>query len=216
MTGKAWMQSITGRAVELARPDATQFDILTDLPEDLAQVLRFNGATWSGAYSVAQHCVIIADAILDETGDAEAAALGLLHDAPEFVIGDKTTPVQMAEVEVERELFGDRQDRAAAVRAALHDRWDAVIHRACGVVWPPSDHHRRIVKLYDARALITERNQLMAPPVKSWGKAVESVEPLRIRGRLQPWPPFKAAAEFKKRMIHLCPAVAEMATARGL
>jgi uncharacterized protein len=56
----------------------------------LAHINRYNGAV--GTYSVAQHCVL-ASVFIDDTSHALAA---LLHDAPEAVYGDISSPLKRA------------------------------------------------------------------------------------------------------------------------
>jgi 5'-deoxynucleotidase YfbR-like HD superfamily hydrolase len=72
---------------------ALDIDLFGDVAEGLARICRFGGHVPGNPYSVAQHCVIGADAAMEETRDANIAAYFLLHDAHEFVFGDMTTPV---------------------------------------------------------------------------------------------------------------------------
>lgn len=199
------MQTMTGRAITMAAPAAKDIDPLLDLPDMLASIPRFNGAVPGGHYSVAQHCCLIADIILDDGLDAETAALGLLHDGHEYVWGDWTRPAQEGLAEIEAELYGD--SRVEAVIAEAKARTDRAIFKACGLPVPTS-HRVRMVKAYDLRMLATERLQLMAPSVRRWGALVENAEPLRMRGGIRPWPIARAADEYRDRLRQLCPAVA--------
>lgn len=202
---RAWMQTLSGRAITMAKPDVRDIDPLLDMPEMLARIPRFNGAVTGGHYSVAQHSVLIADTILDDGGDAEAATVGLLHDAHEYIWGDVTTPAQDGLAELEVEMFGD--SRFAQVLREAKQRADAAIFRACGVPWPPPPQIVRTVKAYDLRMLATERLQMLSPSSKRWNAVIERAEPLRMRGGITPWPIAKAAEEFHNRLVQLCPAV---------
>lgn len=203
---RAWKQSLSGRSVTVAKPDPREIDALLDIPETLARIPRFNGSVPGGNYSVAQHCVLIADAILDDGGDADTATVGLLHDAHEYILGDWITPVQEGLAEIEAELYGD--SRFAAVMAEAKRRADRAIFKSCGVPWPPTPQQIRTVKTYDLRMLATEKRQILAPSVKRWNAAIEQAEPLRMRGGLNLWSIAKAADEYRARLTQFCPALA--------
>jgi hypothetical protein len=205
---RAWLQTLTGRALTIAAPSPSMIDLSIDLPEMLGRVPRFNGATTGGHFSVAQHSCNVSDAILEETGDIEAATVGLLHDAHEYVIGDFTQPAAEAFAEIERELFGLEGTHFRAVLDEAKRRLDRAIFAACGVPWPPAEHKLRIVKTFDLRMLATEKRQLLAPPTRRWSPRVENAEPIRMRGRIYLWSAIRAADEFRSRLARLCPAVA--------
>ncbi|MFN3549258.1 MAG: hypothetical protein ACK4U0_17360 [Mesorhizobium sp.] len=211
---RAWAQTLTGRAVTLARPDARDIDPLVDMPEALARLCRFNGATPGGLYSVAQHCVLVSDAILDERDDAELAAHGLLHDAHEYLLGDITTPQIAAFAEIEAEIFPGTQIICGIVNEAKH-RADEAIWRACGLPLP-DEAQRRVVHGYDRRMLMMERRHMLAKPPKSWGADLERIAPLRLRGKIRAWPIAQAADAFRDRLIKLCPAVTRRAAMTGV
>lgn len=206
---RAWMHTLTGRDIVISAPSQKSIDPLTDLPEMLARITRFNGAVPAGVYSVAQHCALMADWLLDETGDAELAAIALLHDAHEYVIGDITTPQAEALAEIEAEIFCD--SRLKAVIDEAKRRLDKAIHAACGVPWPPAPDHVRAVKACDLRMLATERAHMLSPSARRWAAVVENAAPLKMRGRISPWPVARAAQEYRSRLIALCPAVRRLA-----
>jgi hypothetical protein len=206
------MQTLTGRAITMSAPHVREIDVLVDLPETLARIARWNGTVPAGNYSVGQHCCHIADAILDETGDAEAAAIGLLHDAHEYIWGDIITPQAEGLAEIEAELYGD--SRVDAVIKEAKRRGDQAIFGACGVPWPPSPQHVRTVKAYDLRMLATEHRQLLAPGARRMRAAVEQAPSVPLRGALKIWPIAKSADEYRRRLIELCPAVARKSSER--
>ncbi len=91
---RAWQRMLSGRRLDLLDP--SPFDVeIEDIAHGLSRVARWNGQT-SGAwaYSVAQHSVLverIATGI--DAGLARKWRLAaLLHDGPEYVIGDMITP----------------------------------------------------------------------------------------------------------------------------
>jgi len=209
---RAWMQTISGRAVTMARPQPSEIDVLTDMPEMLARIARYNGAVPGGIYSVAQHCALMADVALDETGDADLAAAALLHDGHEYIWGDITTPQRDGLVELGRELLGPVEaDAIWQVIDAAKDRADAAIFRACGLP-QPSEAVRRAVKALDLRMMATEKRQLLASPPRRWAAAVENAAPVRLRGGLSIWSTARAADEFRRRLVELCPVVAGRAS----
>lgn len=95
---RAWQRMLSGRRLDLLDPDPAHIEI-TDIAHGLARVARWNGQTiGEHAFSVAQHCLIveeIAAARSPELG-IEGRRAALLHDAPEFVIGDLISPFKAA------------------------------------------------------------------------------------------------------------------------
>lgn len=101
MTGgvpiRAWQRMLSGRRLDLLDPNPADIEIV-DIAHGLARVARWNGQTVGAhAFSVAQHCLIVEDiAAADATWRAEWRLAALLHDAPEFVIGDLISPFKAA------------------------------------------------------------------------------------------------------------------------
>src|SRR4051812_3345071 len=92
-SARAWQRMLSGRPLHPLHPSALDIEI-EDIAHGLARVARWNGQT-SGAhiYSVAQHTLLV-DALARKAGglDTRARLAILLHDAPEYVIGDMITP----------------------------------------------------------------------------------------------------------------------------
>ncbi len=90
---RAWQRMLSGRRLDLLDPSPLDVE-LSDIAHGLARVARWNGQT-SGdhAFSVAQHCLVVED-IFRRLNDAtaEQCLMALLHDAPEYVIGDMISP----------------------------------------------------------------------------------------------------------------------------
>ena len=95
---RAWQRMLSGRRLDLLNPSPADIEI-SDIAHGLARVARWNGQT-SGehAFSVAQHALLV-EAIVSASEPAldrlwQLAAL--LHDAPEYVIGDLISPFKAA------------------------------------------------------------------------------------------------------------------------
>jgi 5'-deoxynucleotidase YfbR-like HD superfamily hydrolase len=91
---RAWQRMLSGRRLDLLDP--SPFDIeVEDIAHGLARVARWNGQT-SGdhAFSVAQHSLLVERILgLQHKGCTPREKLAtLLHDAPEYVIGDLISP----------------------------------------------------------------------------------------------------------------------------
>lgn len=204
-----WLSTTTGRIVDLLRPDPAAIDFRGDVAPQLARVARFGGAVGSGAYSVAQHCVVGADALYHETRDPTLAAAFLLHDAHEYLIGDIITPVVEA-LSVHLTVDNGREVavRVPEVRmqlSRLKSRLDQAIHHAAGLPWPLPRHTAAAVKAMDLRVLRTERDQLTVPCGRRWASEVEAAKPVPMRGRLTVWPWPRAADEWLMRLDRYCP-----------
>ena len=91
---RVWQRMLSGRRLDLIDPSPMDIEI-EDIAHGLARVARWNGQT-SGeyAFSVAQHSVIVEQicAQLSASLRPHARLTALLHDAPEYVIGDMISP----------------------------------------------------------------------------------------------------------------------------
>ena len=91
---RAWQRMLSGRRLDLLDPSPLDVEI-EDIAHGLARVARWNGQTQGPhIFSVAQHSLLvetIASAL--DTGIGPRGALyALLHDAPEYVVGDMISP----------------------------------------------------------------------------------------------------------------------------
>lgn len=208
-----WVQTASGRAVDLLIPRPSDIDLAADVAPALAKICRFGGQVVSGPYSVAQHCVLGAEAVLEETGRADLAAAFLLHDAHEAYLGDMVTPVRRAIMaEVARRTVGNGDEAAAMVAEAidaLKDRFDFAVYVAAGLqpprLLPAAD--RAVIAGMDLRMLDAERRQLLAPCRRDWG--LGDVRPVRLRGAIRPWPWPEAADRWLAALRRLWPAALE-------
>lgn len=115
---RAWQRMLSGRRLDLLDPSPLDIEI-----EDIARGLSFQ-ARWNGQtrgeypYSVAEHSLLVEEILrrLHPKTASKWRLAALLHDAPEFVIGDMISPVKAAVGPGYREL----DDRLAA---AIHLRF---------------------------------------------------------------------------------------------
>jgi len=117
---RAWQRMLSGRRLDLLDPTPVDIEI-EDIAHGLAFVARWNGQTvgdWP--YSVAEHSLLVEALFAAENpGIAPRWRLAaLLHDAPEYVIGDMISPVKSA---------------VGPGYAALEERLAAAIHLRFGL-----------------------------------------------------------------------------------
>ena len=115
---RAWQRMLSGRRLDLLDPSPDDIAI-ADIAHGLARVARWNGQTRGASiFSVAQHSVLvetIAAGIEPALTAAERLAV-LLHDGPEYVIGDMISPFKV--------VLGDAYKAVEArILAAIHARF---------------------------------------------------------------------------------------------
>ena len=91
---RAWQRMLSGRRLDLLDPSPLDVEI-EDIAHGLARVARWNGQTIGDhAFSVAQHCVLVEELALrlEPILAPKWRLTVLLHDAPEYVIGDMISP----------------------------------------------------------------------------------------------------------------------------
>ena len=95
---RAWQRMLSGRRLDLLDPSPIDVEIL-DIAHGLARVSRWNGQT-KGIYplSVAQHSLLVEKIMSLNAPKLERRwrLAALLHDAPEYVIGDMISPFKYA------------------------------------------------------------------------------------------------------------------------
>ena len=95
---RAWQRMLSGRRLDLLDP--SPFDIeIEDIAHGLSRVSRWNGQTLGEhSFSVAQHSVLVLDIFCAKEPQSPATDQlhALLHDAPEYVIGDLISPFKTA------------------------------------------------------------------------------------------------------------------------
>lgn len=117
---RAWQRMLSGRRLDLIDPAPLDIEI-EDIAHGLSRVARWNGQTTGAhAFSVAQHCLLV-EAIMTQTNREMAPSwrlAALLHDAPEYVIGDMISPFKAA-LGVDYRAFEERLQRAIHIRFGL-------------------------------------------------------------------------------------------------
>ena len=121
---RAWQRMLSGRRLDLLDPSPLDIEI-EDIAHGLARVARWNGQT-VGPYifSVAQHSLLV-EAVAGEIEpglDARRRLAILLHDAPEYVIGDAYKAVEARLAAAIHLRFGLPAERPAA--------WTRLLKRA--------------------------------------------------------------------------------------
>ncbi len=115
---RVWQRMLSGRRLDLIDPSPLDVEI-DDIAHGLARVARWNGQTTGPhAYSVAQHTLLVDDvAVATVPGiDARERLAVMLHDAPEYVIGDLISPFKVL-------LGGEYRAVEARLLAAIHLRF---------------------------------------------------------------------------------------------
>ncbi|GAA3858712.1 HD domain-containing protein [Celeribacter arenosi] len=115
---RAWQRMLSGRRLDLLDPTPVDIEI-EDIAHGLAFVARWNGQTRGDfAYSVAEHSVLVEEIFrkLYPSEPVKWQMAALLHDAPEYVIGDMISPVKAAV----GSAYGELDDR---LTAAIHIRF---------------------------------------------------------------------------------------------
>lgn len=95
---RAWQRMLSGRRLDLLDPQPADIEI-EDIAHGLARLARWNGQTQGPhAFSVAQHVIIVEEiaSALNPDWPARWRLAALLHDAPEYVIGDLISPFKTA------------------------------------------------------------------------------------------------------------------------
>jgi uncharacterized protein len=194
---RAWQRMLSGRRLDLLNPSPLDIEV-EDIAHGLARVARWNGQTKGDhAFSVAQHCVLVEELAvhLDPALDRKARLAALLHDAPEYVVGDMISPFKAA-LGLDYKAFENR------LLAAIHIRFGL----------PPQGPQTLevFIKKCDHLAAYLEATQLagfaVAEAEKFFGK------PKGLDGdaaqrffRLKPLAPNDAAALYLKTFRKLAP-----------
>jgi len=117
---RAWQRMLSGRRLDLLDPTPVDIEI-EDIAHGLAFVARWNGQTFGDyPYSVAEHSLLVETLFSRLSPGASPAErlTALLHDAPEYVIGDMISPVKAA-VGPGYEALDDRLAAAVHIRFGL-------------------------------------------------------------------------------------------------
>ncbi len=114
---RAWQRMLSGRRLDLLDPSPLDIEI-EDIAHGLARVARWNGQTdGPHIFSVAQHSLLVETIARARVRiDRRHRRAVLLHDAPEYVIGDMISPFKA--------IIGDSYKSVEArLLAAIHLRF---------------------------------------------------------------------------------------------
>jgi uncharacterized protein len=131
-SNRAWQRMLSGRRLDILDPSPLDIE-LSDIAHGLARVARWNGQTLGDfPFSVAQHSILVLEIFrtLDPEADERALLYALLHDAPEYVMGDIISPFKIV-------MGGNYKEVEGRLQAAIYLRF------ALGAV-PPAALMRRI------------------------------------------------------------------------
>jgi 5'-nucleotidase len=190
---RAWQRMLSGRRLDLLDPSPLDVEV-EDIAHGLARVARWNGQTQGGhIFSVAQHSLLVETLArakiprLDRNGRLAV----LLHDAPEYVVGDMISPFKA--------VIGDSYK-------AVEKRLLAAIHLRFGLPAKLPDSLQNLIKAADRSAAYLEATRLagfaddearkfFGPPPK-FSAALE-------RDYLSPWTAGTAEARYRERFEKL-------------
>ncbi|MHA6324448.1 HD domain-containing protein [Roseivivax sp. CAU 1753] len=144
---RAWQRMLSGRRLDLLDPTPVDIEI-EDIAHGLAFVARWNGQTRGDyAYSVAEHSLLVETIFARLCPKAGAAdrLTALLHDAPEYVIGDMISPVKAA---------------VGPEYGALDDRLSAAIHIRFGLPALTPISLKRLIKRADKHSAWMEATEI--------------------------------------------------------
>lgn len=187
---RAWQRMLSGRRLDLLDPSPLDVEI-DDIAHGLARVARWNGQTFGDhAFSVAQHCVLVEELALrlEPKLEPKYRLTVLLHDAPEYVIGDMISPFKAV-------VGGGYKTVEAKLEAAIHIRFGlpATLPAAIKALTKQADHVSAYFEAVELAGFGAEE------AAKIFGRPKGFPERLG----LDPWPVGEAQARFLARFREL-------------
>ncbi|CCE08454.1 putative metal dependent phosphohydrolase [Bradyrhizobium sp. STM 3843] len=186
---RVWQRMLSGRRLDLIDPSPLDIEI-ADIAHGLARVARWNGQT-RGAhiFSVAQHTLLV-EAVMRARNpnlDDRLRLAALLHDAPEYVIGDMISPFKAV-------LGADYKTVEKRLLGAIHVRFGLSAELAPEI--------ERQIKAADRGAAYLEATELAgfseSEAKRLFGRDPELPEATRV-DYLTPWNAAKAEKRFLAR-----------------
>ncbi|MEL6960139.1 MAG: HD family hydrolase [Pseudomonadota bacterium] len=188
---RAWQRMLSGRRLDLLDPTPMDIEI-EDIAHGLAFVARWNGQTRGDfAYSVAEHSLLVEQifAAMNPRLDHNWRLAAILHDAPEYVIGDMISPVKAA--------IGPGYE-------GLDDRLMAAIHIRFGLPAQVPSQIKKQIKKADKVSAWLEATQIagftVAEADKFFGRqdpAITKIFKIRLR------PPTEVRQDFSQKVEEL-------------
>jgi 5'-deoxynucleotidase YfbR-like HD superfamily hydrolase len=197
---RAWQRMLSGHRLDLLDPSPMDIEI-GDIAHGLARVARWNGQTTGDhGFSVAQHSMIVEEIAghIDPRLEPRWRLAALLHDAPEYVIGDMISPFKTA-LGIDYRIFEDK------LEAAIHIRF--------GLAAKTPKEVKTLIKRADHACAFFEATQLAG---------FEHAESLQLFGppprgyhlEITPWSPSEAQRRYVERfdqLIALMPQASSVA-----
>lgn len=188
---RAWQRMLSGRRLDLLDPSPLDVEI-EDIAHGLARVARWNGQTkGTHAFSVAQHCVLVERLAVELSPSGltrEARLMALLHDAPEYVVGDLISPFKAA---------------VGISYKSLELKLMAAIHIRFGLPPKPAAALNTLFKKADLISAYLEATQLAGFETEE-AKKIFGAPPATLKTpRLVPLPTAEAQAQFLERFRRL-------------
>ncbi len=184
---RAWQRMLSGRRLDLLDPTPMDIEI-EDIAHGLAFVARWNGQTLGDwPYSVAEHSLLVEAlyARANPNAPAKWKLAALLHDAPEYVIGDMISPVKAAVGPSYKEL-DDRLTAAVHIRFGL----PAQVPRAI----------KKAIKRADRVSAWLEATQIAGFSVSESNRFFGTPDPALIEGmNIRLRPPLEVRRDFVAR-----------------
>ena len=166
---RAWQRMLSGRRLDLLDPTPVDIEI-EDIAHGLAFVARWNGQTFGDfPYSVAEHSLLV-EALytrMNPKAPVKWQLAALLHDAPEYVIGDMISPVKAA---------------VGAGYGELDDRLTAAIHIRFGLPAKIPATVKKAIKRADRISAFLEATQIAGFSVEEAGKIFGVPDPTITKG----------------------------------
>jgi len=192
---RAWQRMLSGRRLDLLDPSPLDIEI-EDIAHGLARVARWNGQTdGEYAFSVAQHSLLVEIIVseLEPKLDRRFTLAALIHDAPEYVIGDLISPFKAA-------LSLDYRAFEAKLLAAIHLRF--------GLPAELPDEVTKLIKRADRIAAYYEATCLAGfarDEARRFFGQPRGLSPALVKGlsHLSPLPAADVEARFIKRFNEL-------------
>ncbi len=180
---------LSGRRLDLLDPSPLDVEI-EDIAHGLARVARWNGQTLGAhAFSVAEHSVLVEEicVALEPGLERRWRLAALLHDAPEYVIGDMISPFKAA-------LGLDYKAFEARLAGAIHVRF--------GLPPAPPPAVTALVKRADGISAYLEAVQLAGFTEKE-ARSFFGAPPAGVQRVLSPSPTAHAQRDFLARFAAL-------------
>jgi 5'-deoxynucleotidase YfbR-like HD superfamily hydrolase len=186
---------LSGRRLDLLDPTPVDIEV-ADIAHGLAFVARWNGQTTGDwPYSVAEHSLLV-EALFARAQPAAPPRwrlAALLHDAPEYVIGDMISPVKSA---------------VGSGYGALEARLSAAIHLRFGLPALLPAPVKRAIKAADRVSAWLEAVQIAGFAEAEADRFFGRPAPALLAGlRLDPRPPAEVRADFLARHAALLAAI---------